>query len=237
MSEYRDNPAGGEPIDAGDDAAWARTLDAVFVSLSQEQGGDQRPLSDALRRRLEREGEAALSGQDSVEVAGTVGRPVARPGLLVWSGWAAAAVIALAFFVFGVPGKGAADAGSAQLVKQVDGAADVVSWPFAGLTDEFKGAQGSVVWSSSLQKGYMRLTGVPVNTPTLTQYQLWIVDPARDPGRVDGGVFDVAGGEVVVPIDAKLAVRTPAAFAITREKAGGVVVSAGPLLMAAAAPQ
>lgn len=80
----------------------------------------------------------------------------------------------------------------------------------------------------------MRLTGLPVNTPTLTQYQLWIVDPARDPGRVDGGVFDVAGGEVIVPIDAKLAVRSPAAFAITREKAGGVVVSAGPLLMAAA---
>jgi len=234
VSEYRDNPAGGEPFDAGDDAAWARTLDAVYLSLSEEGASEQRPMSEALRQRLEREGAAALRGQDAAPIAGTLGRPVARPGLLVWSGWAAAAVVALAFVIFGVPGKGPSEAGSAQLVKQVDGAADVISWPFAGLTDEFKGAKGSVVWSSSLQKGYMRLTGVPVNKPTLTQYQLWIVDPARDPGRVDGGVFDVAGGEVIVPIDAKLAVRSPAAFAITREKAGGVVVSAGPLLMAAA---
>jgi hypothetical protein len=60
------------------------------------------------------------------------------------------------------------------------------------------------------------------------QYQLWIFDAARDQRYpVDGGVFDVPAnaGEVVIPIRASLMVRKPAAFAVTLEKPGGVVVS------------
>jgi hypothetical protein len=50
-------------------------------------------------------------------------------------------------------------------------------------------------------------------------------------------VFDVASsGEVIVPFESRLSVRGPAAFAITAEKPGGVVVSGGPLLMVAAKP-
>jgi phosphotransferase system IIA component len=54
---------------------------------------------------------------------------------------------------------------------------------------------------------------------------------------VDGGVFDIqaSNGEVIIPINAKLAVNKPTAFAITLEKTGGVVVSAGPLLVVASA--
>jgi hypothetical protein len=49
-------------------------------------------------------------------------------------------------------------------------------------------------------------------------------------------VFDVPRGadELIVPIDAKLAVNDPAVFAITLEQPGGVVVSDGPLLVVAA---
>ena len=45
---------------------------------------------------------------------------------------------------------------------------------------------------------------------------------------VDGGVFDVPAnsGEVVIPIHAELPIRKLAAFAVTIEKPGGVVVSA-----------
>ena len=77
---------------------------------------------------------------------------------------------------------------------------------------------------------------MPVNDPGISQYQLWIVDPDRDANPVDGGVFDIPSGQgtVVIPVDAKLAVDKPAAFAITREKPGGVVVSQGPLLVVAA---
>jgi hypothetical protein len=86
---------------------------------------------------------------------------------------------------------------------------------------------GDVVWSDAQQKGFVRLRGIPVNDKSKEQYQLWIVaanQNAKTP--VDGGVFDVnANGEVIIPIDAKVKVEKPAAFAITAEKPGGVVVS------------
>ncbi|TWU33903.1 anti-sigma factor domain-containing protein [Novipirellula artificiosorum] len=86
--------------------------------------------------------------------------------------------------------------------------------------------RGDVVWSTKKQKGFMRFVQMPVNQPTKEQYQLWIIDPARDDEPIDGGVFDISqAGEVIIPIDAKLSVLEPAAFAITIEKPGGVVVS------------
>jgi anti-sigma-K factor RskA len=67
---------------------------------------------------------------------------------------------------------------------------------------------------------------MPVNDPTVEQYQLWIIDPTRDDEPIDGGVFDIAStGEVIVPVQAKLLVNQPTAFAVTIEKPGGVVVS------------
>ncbi len=85
---------------------------------------------------------------------------------------------------------------------------------------------GDVVWSNDRQAGYMRFTGMQKNDPTEEQYQLWIIDPSRDDEPIDGGVFDIeSSGEVIVKIDAKLKVLNPAAFAITIEKPGGVVVS------------
>lgn len=95
---------------------------------------------------------------------------------------------------------------------------------------------GRVVWNNDQQAGYMILTGLPANDPTQQQYQLWIVDPNRDAAPVDGGVFDIppaAAGEVLIPIDPKLEILNPAAFAITLEQPGGVVKSAGPLLVTA----
>lgn len=89
-----------------------------------------------------------------------------------------------------------------------------------------KGAEGDVVWSPSKQQGYMRIRGLAANDPRAQQYQLWIFDGTRDQRYpVDGGVFDVKDGEVVVPIKAPVEVREPKLFAITVEKPGGVVVS------------
>lgn len=86
--------------------------------------------------------------------------------------------------------------------------------------------QGDVVWDNTRQEGYMRFVGMPKNNPTKQQYQLWIIDPARDDEPIDGGVFDIAAtGETIVPINAKLGVIDPQVFAITIEKPGGVVVS------------
>jgi len=100
-------------------------------------------------------------------------------------------------------------------------------------------AAGDVVWSNKLQEGYMTFSGLPVNNPTVEQYQLWIFqeDPLED-HPVDGGVFDIAGGDATVKIDAKLKIKKkPTAFAITIEKPGGVVVSGRKRLPAIAQPE
>lgn len=89
---------------------------------------------------------------------------------------------------------------------------------------------GDVIFDPVTQTGYLRFRGIPANDPRLAQYQLWIADGARaQPEPVDGGVFDVpsadANGDVIIPFRAKLAVGSAAAFVITQEQPGGVVVS------------
>ncbi len=85
---------------------------------------------------------------------------------------------------------------------------------------------GDVVWSNSAQARFMSFVGLPINDPTLEQYQLWIIDPSRDDEPIDGGVFNITSrGQSIVPIQAKLTVGQPKAFAITIVKPGGVVVS------------
>lgn len=88
---------------------------------------------------------------------------------------------------------------------------------------------GDVVWDPVAQRGFIRLAGLPRNDPKSRQYQIWIFDATRDPRYpIDGGVFDNVspGRELIVPIQAAVPVRRAKAFAITLEKAGGVVVSA-----------
>lgn len=112
---------------------------------------------------------------------------------------------------------------------------DAVEGEFGGLSGTgLDGVTGTVIWSDEAQMGYMKLVGMPVNDATQEQFQLWIVDEEQK-HPVDGGVFDVAveGGEVIIPIDAKLPVDDPTTFVITTEKPGGVPVSAGPFQVVA----
>ena len=150
-------------------------------------------------------------------------------------GWAVAAGLALALVMLrpvNEPTPLSADAGRAQ----VQAYPDAVEWawrPGDGVQG-WEGVRGDVVWSDSAQQGYMRFVGLPVNDPGRSQYQLWIVDPDRDSRPVDGGVFDAgSSGEIIVPIQAKLPIGDPKAFAITEEQPGGVVVSDGPLVLVA----
>jgi hypothetical protein len=90
------------------------------------------------------------------------------------------------------------------------------------------GVAGEVVWDGKRQQGYLTLAGLEANDPRRQQYQLWIVDAARDERYpVDGGVFDVpaGAGQVTVPVKPALPVAEPVMFVVTRERAGGVVVS------------
>lgn len=157
------------------------------------------------------------------------------------SGWylAAGLALALGLSLFRPPAKLPTEAGAPQLAQQREGLSEApdairIAW---GRSEQpgYASVTGDVVWSDSRQEGYLRLVDLPPNDPARQQYQLWIVAPGRDSHPVDGGVFDVgARGEVIVRIDAKLRVAQPAAFAITLEKPGGVVVSTQPLLLVAA---
>ena len=149
--------------------------------------------------------------------------------------WAVAAVCLLLLvaqmFVDESPEKRFAGSPEA-LVAQAD---DVIQSKFGG-TEAFGQMSGEVVWSDELQEGYMTLTNLPANDPTLKQYQLWIVDPDRDEKPVDGGVFDIPAdsGTAIIPIRNPLVVRNPQAFVITLEQPGGVVVSKQEVVVALA---
>lgn len=166
-------------------------------------------------------------------------------------GWyaAIAALVALALVLVGPynsnststgPDNGFADAQPTYDELLAEAKTVTASWSFnadpeAGADERFANCTGEVIWNAKAQAGYMKLAGLPVNDPTQEQYQLWIVDPARDAEPIDGGVFDItARGEIIVPIDAKLRSDSPAVFAITVEQPGGVVVSEGPLQVVAA---
>ncbi|MES2660937.1 MAG: anti-sigma factor [Verrucomicrobiota bacterium] len=157
---------------------------------------------------------------------------VIRPEVPAWrkiirnplTGWAAAAAIGL-IAILGSQKAPEISPAQAEAKLRTE-ASDLIERKFAGL-GTFKEAGGKVIWSDRLQQGYMTLTGIPVNDPRKSQYQLWIVDPKRDEAPVDGGVFDIPtdGSPVVVPISAKLALTNPQAFVITLEQPGGVVKS------------
>lgn len=112
---------------------------------------------------------------------------------------------------------------------------DVVSIAWGDFNDlstqappEIRGVRGDVAWCDRIQKGYMRLIGLPPNDPTREQYQLWIVDGERGLSqRISGGVFNATDqGEVIVRIDEPIIpVGKAAAFAVTIEKPGGTWVS------------
>jgi hypothetical protein len=112
-----------------------------------------------------------------------------------------------------------------QQLEQLLASADVVKTTLTNPKNPSE-VLGDVTWSDAAQKGFVRLRGVPANDATKEQYQLWIFASNQDPKTpVDGGVFDVGGGEVIIPIDAKIKVQKPTLFAVTAEKPGGVVVS------------
>ncbi len=105
--------------------------------------------------------------------------------------------------------------------------------------------QGDVVFDPVSQRGYLRFRGIPANDPRLSQYQLWIADGSRtQPQPVDGGVFDVSDnvnapqatpeGDVIIPFEARLQIGRPAAFVVTVEQPGGVVVSSQERVLALA---
>ena len=205
-----------------------------------------RPLPAGFQRRLQASADAWFAVRPASRAAAAAREP--RGALLRsrWSGWAAAAALALvaagSWLARPAPGTSSDPASARSALLERD---DVGHWTFTATDDPLAGdASGDVVWSTSEQRGYMLFRGLRPNDPTREQYQLWIFDGARTADApnaappVDGGVFDVeGGGDVVVPIDSKLTVGEPTLFAVTLEQPGGVVVSAQKHVLLVAATQ
>jgi anti-sigma-K factor RskA len=158
-------------------------------------------------------------------------RPAARAGRsgrrtwAMWAGWAVAAGLAGVLVYTNWPQP---DVAARRTKLERDPTAAAKS--FAG---EKAGASAAVVWSNAKQEGYLEVRGLPPNDPKKEQYQLWIVDGGRVKKQpVDGGVFDVRpDGTALVPVRNPIQVKDAQAFAITKEVAGGVVESEGPMLV------
>lgn len=219
-----------------------RTVTALDLAMDRTR---EQEMPASMRSSILREADAFFSGQlssKSVSVANrsttsavetaAVELPVApktwrRREALAWMTTAAATTFAIGSWWWQTAPRNSSSNLSLSRADLLASAKDViqVNWK-EGKTPLQGAVSGDVVWSSSYQKGFMRLVGLPINDPLREQYQLWIIDPLRDDEPVDGGVFDISqAGEVIVPIQAKLHVTKPAAFAITIEKPGGVVVS------------
>ena len=148
-----------------------------------------------------------------------------------WLGWGVAACLAFALLITLIPNR-ITDDRELTISEQRDmllASSDTlfrVAWS-PGNVNEATRVSGDIVWNSSLQKGFMRFSGLPRNEVSKECYQLWIFDENQDEKTpVDGGIFNIEqDGEVIVPVKAKLNISKPVLFAVTIEKPGGVVVS------------
>jgi hypothetical protein len=228
--------------------------DSATGDMTSTPAGNQMGLSPELIERIRRDAsrylpaasvavedksapEAILDGRVEPQWFGTslIGSPrLGSP----WIGWCVAASLALVCgWLWISKPKGDGNSSIARITSSADAAAWIDSHPSAiqlawdvkdpSLVSGDTGKDaGSIAWDTVSQTGFMRLNRLPVNDPSVQQYQLWIIDPERDDAPIDGGVFDIAhSGESFIPIDARLKVLSPAGFAVTIEKPGGVVVS------------
>lgn len=199
-------------------------LDVVWSNMPSER------LPEHLRRAIRVRAEQELASKPVVSVAKPTIKATAALYVSKYLPWlVSAACIMLAVFTW-VSNRPAEKTGPdvAQLRAELIAAKEgLVQANWSPGTTPIGDATGDVVWSGPRQQGFMRFRGLPINTPTKEQYQLWIFDKNQsDKTPIDGGVFDISSTEeVIVPINAKLQVQEPFMFAVTIEKPGGVVVS------------
>jgi len=200
---------------------------AAAVTLAASSTAEPLPAGLALRltRQADEHFAAAPVGTTATAIVAPAPRRAANSGAYGWFAAAACLVLAVLAWNRSPPAPPTpAEERAALLAKS-----DAVKITFAATKDPATaGVSGDVVWDLVTQRGFLHLVGLAANDPAVRQYQLWIFDGGRDKRYpVDGGVFDIPSNatEAVIPIHAALPVIKPAAFAVTVEKPGGVVVS------------
>lgn len=119
---------------------------------------------------------------------------------------------------------------SEELKLQVD-LADFKIALLASLAKDNPNARAVAVWDPRKQQGVLKVAGL-LPVPADRDLQLWVVDPAY-PNPVDGGTFtvDPKSGEHTLAFKPRQPVTAVQAFAITRERKGGVAKAEGPMLL------
>ncbi len=236
------SPAEQRMLDAMDSAgvsAALRDLERAAAAVTLAAGTGDEMLPAALAARIAQQAAEHFGAPNSVADFKSARPAAAEPAVRPLSaprrgnrfgayGWlAAAACLVLAIFAWerSPPAPPTLAEQRAALLAKTDSLKIPLS---AGKDPAAAGVTGDVVWDPATQRGFLHFAGLAPNDPAMHQYQLWIFDAGRDQRYpVDGGIFDVPANtsEVIIPIRAALMVRKPAAFAVTLEKPGGVVVS------------
>jgi hypothetical protein len=171
-------------------------------------------------------GRAAMPAPPILPLAATADLPAAarrQATQPLWLGWVVAAGLLVGFFI------APPQAGRPIMPEHVLASTEqAVRWDWQPTNGT--ACDGYVVFSPKHQQGILVMNGLPPTDGGQWQYQIWIIDKSRDePHPVDGGVFDVCADHpnepCVVSFHAKLPVRHPVKFALTKEPHGGVVVS------------
>lgn len=119
---------------------------------------------------------------------------------------------------------------SAELKSQSDLATLKIT-ALASMLQNIPQAQAIAVWDPRKQEGILDVQKLPALAAN-EDYQIWVVDP-QYPIPVDGGVFTVepTSGSCRVKFTAKQPVSVINAFAVTRERKGGVPKAEGPFVL------
>lgn len=223
--------AHGSGVESG---AYQRVVAEMSAALLSDAVSEDIPtdLADAIIEAAPRGSEQAPTTASADVTPIMTARGETSRSWLSIGGWVAAAAAVIGWLFLPGAFNGTTTVSPPTLAEMRDSlvatGAQIVQIPWTATEDPASvTASGNVVWSTSLQTGFMTFAGLETNDPAVFQYQLWIFDATRDERYpVDGGVFDVTpDGEVIVQIDPKVEVRDPALFAITIEQPGGVVVS------------
>ena len=236
-------------LEAQDNAATSRALrelERAAAAVTLAAGGDGEPLPAALAQKIAAQVDAHFAKAGAVtELAAArdarKARTAGASGMLGWLAAAACLIVAIFGWMRSPPAPPVVELPNPvvappkpptvaeqreALLAQVDSLKITLQ---ATKDPAAAGVSGDVVWDPKTQKGYFHFVGLASNDPKVHQYQIWIFDAERDKRYpIDGGVFDVPAdsNDIVIPIRAALEVLKPAAFAVTVEKPGGVVVSA-----------
>ncbi|MEM1167018.1 MAG: anti-sigma factor [Planctomycetota bacterium] len=229
------------------DASFAADVDSFEVTAASlavamhEVDAEGADLPVSLNERLTTMGRAWAAGE-AADRASTEPIPFpAQPSVSTGRGWVLPLAAALIGLVIGGLVLRPAEPAPLTASALIQSGAIELPWT-AGPDPENLGAGvgGVVVWDQQASRGVMVFEGLAPNNPEESVYQLWIFDATRPAGDlpqfgddllsqrpIDGGVFSIPAGvdRIEIPIDPKLPVGQAAAFAVTVEPPGGVVVS------------